>query len=293
MFSSLALCVAAVFPALSADKDAKPNPKADAARQQIADALRAEAAGDNDRRASLLAAAIRTAPDLPEANWQQAQVEIGGKWLTLDAAAEHFANDDQLTEYRQLRDAAGENPKLLRGLARWCLKNNLSEAAKLHYSQLLVRDDTDLDARKEAIQRLDLQFINGSWMSNEALKAEEEKYRAIEAALRRWRPRLKQLQLTIDTGDFSQRQKAIQELQRIADPQVIIVLESFQMDGGDRFCEEAAKRLSQFPQLESTQALTRFAVLSPYLGTRDIAKKALKDRPKHDYAPLLMSGLLM
>src|SRR6187200_1580238 len=110
-----------------AEKITRPSAVLIAARKDVEAALRAEAAGDNDRRAELLASASRAASDLPEANWHLGRVQIANKWLTLDEAEQQAADDPLLAEYRKLRDEAGENPKLLRGLARWCLKNDMHE----------------------------------------------------------------------------------------------------------------------------------------------------------------------
>jgi hypothetical protein len=278
--------------AWAADKTPKESPSLAAARKQVEAALKAEVAGDNDQRATLLGYAIQTAPASPEANWHSANVHIGGKWLTLAEAEQHAARDPLLAEYRKHRSEAGEDAKAERGLARWCLTKGLEDNARLHYSQLLNRNDVDAEARQEAIRRMDLHNVGGTWMTGEQVKAREEHIRAIDAALKQWRPRLKRLQLAVDGDDYVQRERAIKELNEIDDPHAIVALESFQVDGGDRFCEEAVKRLAKFPQVEATEALVHFAVLSTYSAARDAAVEGLKQRPRHDYIPLLLSGLM-
>ena len=70
---SLAVLLAFALPAWNAEnagKNAKANPSTTAARQQVTDALRAEAAGDNDRRTDLLASAARLArPTRSSTRW--------------------------------------------------------------------------------------------------------------------------------------------------------------------------------------------------------------------------------
>src|SRR5205823_10330212 len=88
------------------------------------------------------------------------------------------------------------------------------------------------------------------------------------------------------------REKAIKELTAIDDPHMIVALESLLADAGDRFSEEAAKLLARFPHLEATHTLVRVAVMSRYSAARDAAVAALKKRPKQDYIPLLMAGLV-
>jgi hypothetical protein len=262
------------------------------ARQNVTAALKAEVAGDNDQRAELLASAISAAPDLPEANWHLGKVRADGKWLTLSEAQEQSLGDAQIQEYHRLRDEVGGNPKLLRNLARWCAKNGWHEIGRVHDLRLLSRNDVDADTQAEAIKRLDLRNVGGAWLTSEELKQRQQRQKAVEAALNQWRPRLKRLQSIVDGDQYAARQRAIQELAAIDDPQAILVLESFLLDGGDRFCEEAVKLLSRFPQIEATEALVRFAVLSRFSAARNAAIAALKDRPKHDSMPLLVSSLV-
>jgi hypothetical protein len=261
------------------------------AREQVTEALRAEARGDNAARARGLASAWLAAPDLAEANWHLGRVHVGGQWLKLADAELAAGCDPVLEEYRELRDAADTGKKLL-ALARWCVKAGMDDASRLHYAQLLNRRDSDDKARQEAIKNLDLHNFGGQWITGEELAARQEEAKAIEAAMAKWRPKLKSLQVAIDGFDFELRDKAIKELQQIDDPTIIPVLESFLLDGGDRFQEEAVKRLAQFPHHEATEALVRFALLSEFRATREAAGAGLKPRPVYEYVPLLLSGLV-
>jgi hypothetical protein len=294
---SLAIFLVTLPLASAAEKTAK-NPEATAAaREQVAAALWAEVAGDNDRRAELLATAARTAPDLPEANWNLGRVEIAGIWQTLDYAQQEAASAPQLAEYRKLREQAGDDPRLLRGLARWCLKNGHDELARLHYAQLLGRGDIDLDTKQEAIRRLDLvqsggvQF-GGVWLTKEEFSARQRRRDALEHALIQWRPRLKKLQLAIDGEIPAARDWSLKELEGLADPQMVPALASFLSEGGDRFSEAAAKLLARFPEYEANEALVHFALQSPFAAARDAAIAGLKKRPPHEFVPLLMASLV-
>jgi len=239
--------LAASLPLFAAEKASKESPAEAKARQDVKAALKAEAAGDNDQRTKLLDGALRVAPAVAEANWHLARVRVGQEWMTLADAEQRASRDPQLAEYRRLREEAGDNPKLLRGLARWCLKNGWTGTGRLHYAQLLARKDVEDETISEAITRMDLHNVGGKWMTGEDVKAHEERARAIDVALRKWRPRLKKLQTTIDGDEYGARQKAIKELEAIDDPQAIMAIESFLLDGGDRFCEEAARALAKPP----------------------------------------------
>jgi hypothetical protein len=292
LLTSLTFFLTTSSPLSAADKNPKSHDSTAAAREQVAAALRAEIAGENDRRAELLTTAARSAPDLPEANWHLGRVQVAGKWHTLDEAQQEATNDQQLTEYRKLRGEAADNPKLLRGLARWCEKAELHDLARLHFCQLLARDDIDGETRAEAVKRLDLHNVNGTWITGAELKEREDRSRTVEAALRQWRPRINRLQMLVDGESYVLRDRAVKELTAIDDSQVILVLESLLADAGDRFSEEAVKVLAKFPQLESTHTLTRVAVMSRFSAARDAAVAELKRRPKQDYIPLLLAGLI-
>jgi hypothetical protein len=292
LLSSLAIFLTASSRLAAADKTAKSHESTATAREQVAAALRAEVGGENERRAELLATATGIAPDLPDANWHLGRVRVAGKWVTLDEAQQEAANDPLITEYRKLRDEAADNPKLLRGLARWCLKSELTELARLHYAQLLSRDDIDGETRAEALKRLDLHSIDGKWVTSDELKERAERLHAMETALRLWRPRVKRLQLLIDGDAYVPREKAIKELAAIDDPHAIVALESLLADAGDRFSEEVVKVLARFPQAEATQTFVRVAVMCRYAAARDASIAALKKRAKQDYVPLLLAGLV-
>jgi hypothetical protein len=289
--AAMTFLLATAFNLPAADKNIAENPAVATARQDVAAALKAEAAGDNDERARSLARALSTAPLLDEANWHAARVRIDDEWLTLAEAEKEASRDGRLSEYRTLRDEAHGNIKLTRNLARWCTKNGWHDLARLHDAQLLSRHDVDADTRAEAMKRLDLRNVDGKWVTGEEYRQHEQRLRAVEAAIRTWRPRLKRLQETIDSGDFAASERAVNELQAIEDPQVSVVLESFLIDGGDRFSEAAARLLGKFRHVEATEALVRYAVLCPYASAREAAIAALKERPVYDYMPQLLSGL--
>jgi len=272
------ILVATSFSLLGDDKTAIDSGAEAKARQAIKSALQAEASGNNQRRKELLARAVSDAPQVGETNWHSGRIQTGGKWLELSSAEQQAASDSRIAEYRKLREEAADNPKLLRNLARWCIKMGWEDTARLHYAQLLKTRGADLESKQEAIKRLDLYNVDGNWVTGKELAVQRQKTKAIEDALAKWRPRVKRLQTAIDGDDFPRREHATKELEQLDDPQVIPVLESFLVDGEDRFQEAAVKRLAQFPHYEATQALAHYAVLSPFLSAREKATAALRDR---------------
>ena len=75
-------------------------------RGDVIAALRAEAAGDNDRRSELLYKAWLDEKDLPEANWHTGRVRSDENWLTLGEAVSHAVNDPDAAGSQELRQRA-------------------------------------------------------------------------------------------------------------------------------------------------------------------------------------------
>jgi hypothetical protein len=296
----LLACFAATFvaPNRAADKATKANsvpaPSATAAdaHEHVHQALLAETLGDNVERASRLATALEADGQSAAAHWHSAEVAVDGNWLTLAKAEQTHSADPRLDVYRGLRAKAAGSPKLLRDLARWCERTGWDDLAQLHYAQILSSSNVERGIQNEAVQKLGLQQVGGAWQTREEIQAREDKIRSIETSLSTWRPRLKTLQVTIDSDESVARDRALKEMQSIDDPNAIAALETFLQDGGDRFQEEASKLLTTFPQYEATQALLRYAVLSPFVAAQSTAIAALKQRSKYDYLPQLLGGLV-
>ena len=156
---------------------------------------------------------------------------------------------------------------------------------------MLANADATAEMKEEAIKSLDLRSFGGQWFTAKEVQAHEEAGRAIQAALAKWRPRLKKLLERIDSEDFARIDPAITEFHKIDDPAIVLVLESFLNEGAGRFEEEAVTRLASFKQYEATEVLVRFAVLANLSVTRVVACASLKQRPVHEYVPLLLAGL--
>jgi hypothetical protein len=262
------------------------------AKEDVAQALLAEAQGDNSTRSKRLTKAWLAAPDLAEANWHLARIRVADDWRPLAEIVSAAASDPDQVQYRALREKSATSPRALRDLARWCTKFGWHDRARLHYAQLLANPKAEAGQKSEAVEKLNLVQVNGAWLTKDEVQARQEEAKAVQESLAKWRPRLKTLQQVIDGDDFAKRDKAIAELAKLDDAAMIPALESFLLDGRADFQEQAVKKLASFQHYEATQALTRYAVLSDYSLSRDAAIAALKDRPQHEYVPLLLSGLV-
>src|SRR5260221_9951948 len=82
------------------------SPPISSAERLVREALVAELAGDNARRAESLAQALEADPNCRVARWQSGYVNLEGKWLNSYEAAKKFAADRNLSQYRRCRDVA-------------------------------------------------------------------------------------------------------------------------------------------------------------------------------------------
>ena len=288
---SILLVVGAIASSSVRAADKHEAPAETQARDLVKQALVAESQGDNDQRSKYLKEAWLSVPDLAEANWHMARIRVGQEWQPLAEAVSAATQSPDEGTYRELRDKA-DSPRQLRELARWCDKHGWPDRARLHYAQLLANPKADDSYKSEAVEKLNLVQVNGAWLTKDEVAARQEHAKAIQDSLAKWRPKLKKLQSAIDGDDFAARDKAIAALHAIDDPTAIPALESFLLDGRERFTEEAVKRLASFNEYEATLALVRYAVLSDFLLTRSAATDALKKRPLHEYVPPLLAALV-
>jgi hypothetical protein len=293
----VAVCFILVFISSPAEtawcaKPSAPPENEAAAKALVRRALESEVAGDAESRRDLLKQALEAAPDYPPANWHSGRVEVDGRWVTLDEAAQLTAVDEQLARYRQLRDEALGNAKRELTLARWCARARLDSESKLHYMRLLDANGADHKARAEAMRVLGLRNIGGRLISDEDVKHQREVAKRIQQSMNRWRPKLRAWQPVIDGPNDKKREYAIEQVEKIDDPDVIPVLETFLFEGGPQFGGAVVRLLAKYPQWEATQTLARFVVVSKWPPVRQEAIRALERRPMHEYVPLFLRGLV-
>ncbi len=262
------------------------------AKEDVTQALLAEAQGDNSTRTKRLSKAWLAAPDLAEANWHMARIRVADEWRPLAEIVSTAANDPDQEQYRTLRERAAASPRALRDLARWCAKLGWYDRARLHYAQLLAHPKAEAGQKSEAVEKLNLVPVGGAWLTKEEVAARQEEAKAIQESLVKWRPRLKALQQIIDGDDFERRDQAIAELDKLNDPTMIPALESFLHDAKADFQEQAVKKLAAYKEVEATQALLHFGVRSDHRSIRELAAVQLQQRPFHEFVPELLDGLI-
>src|SRR5215470_15600073 len=96
----------------------------DASAKSVEKVLRAEAAGQVDRRA-LLADALKGKSDSPAARWQAGFVRVGKSWRSFDETSSTATASDIRRQYLTRRGEAAKTFEDQLELADWCGKRRL------------------------------------------------------------------------------------------------------------------------------------------------------------------------
>ena len=287
---SVCVFLGAATPSLGEEKP-KSSP-AQKAAALVLQALENEVAGDAAARDRLLKQAADVDPNHAPAHWHLGQVRQGDDWLPVREAMIERGDSPADAEYKVLRAEADGNPTLELKLARWCLKNQMPDRARLHFWRVLSNAKADRDQMEDAARQLELVAVGGRILTRGQLKKEQEREQAIASAIEKYCPLLADLQAHIDGSSPEKRAAAAARLAALDDPSLIPAIETYVTSHRERFGEELLKVLVRFPQVEATQTILRYAVLTPYLTVRESAIAELKKRPWHDYMPTLLAGLV-
>ena len=265
----------------------------------VADALKAEAAGESARRRALLDEAVRAEPNNDLARWSRGELRNDGEWLPVEAAQQAAATDPRHLEYFALRADYGDQPAAQLELARWCRRNNLDEEAKIHWANVLSLDPNN----REALRALGAEWFDGRLMTYAQIDAAKRDLRDARHAAKKWNTQLDRWQRMLSAGDVASRNAALDEVREVSDPDAIPAIEAATLDARIETTQEEQRchflslafvdALGEMPVPAAAASLARHAVLSPIFDVRDAAIERLKERPMIDYVPLLLDSLAM
>ena len=284
---------------LSRQASAADSPKPADAQELVADALRAEVEGNAARRRVLLSMALDARPDYSPARWQSGQLFTGGEWLHVEEAQAAAAANPARAEYKALRAKAGASQDGQLALARWCRKNGLEEEAQFHWSALLTFDPNN----NEALRALGVRWFAGRLMTKSEIAAAKEQIRQWQEATKAYAPQVARWERLLAAGDLKSRDKALGEIRALCDLHVIPALEEITLDRrlttNDKFersqqiSEAFLTALNAMPEQAATASLVRHAVFAPLESIRNKSMASLRQRPLHDFVPMLLSALAM
>jgi hypothetical protein len=269
------------------------------AQQLVVAAVQSELAGDSTRFLPLLNAAIQKDPNNQLARWQLGQIQVDGKWVTVEEAQRRVAADPLQTEYRERRSAAGPNAQDQLLLARWCRKNKLNSESELHWATVLSLNPSN----EEALRALDMRWKGGRLVSRNESAQDKQLAQAAKDGAKHWETQIARWRRAVGGHEVAAHDAALAEIRAIDRIDAIPSLETVTLgrDANDpdhaEECLQIAlaflEALGKFPDQAATASLVRHAVFSPGNKARALATEKLKPRPQTDFVPILLTGLAM
>ncbi len=276
-------CGAFTFPGWAATPKKK-TAKSDLVSAKVEQVLKAEVAGDVDRREQL-AATLEQEPNSPPARWQSGFVKDSDAWRSFDETPRATG---PLNEYRRRRETAPLTALGQIAMAHWCRANKLPDQERAHLSAAL-----ELGAGDKAVeiaQQLGYRPIAGRWIDPEQLLEWNELNSRALQSLKRWESPVRKLADRI-ARPAAQREQALASFKKIADNSAIPAIEYVLAGEDETSALVAVDLLRSFDGFEASLALARQAVFSPWEAVRDSACKALAGRPLDHFVPDLLSLL--
>jgi hypothetical protein len=279
---SLCLC-AGIVPA--AEK--KGSSKSDPAQAAIDKTLRAEVVGLVDRRMQL-AGILQAHPESVLAHWHAGFIRDGKSWRSFETPAGADANSATLADYHLQRGNAATTVEGQLQLANWCKMRGLADRERAHLFAALELDAGQ--AHPELLNRLGYCQVGGVWLGPDEIREWQRANQRTAASLKRWEAKLTQIVNGL-AGSVRQRDHALAELDKIADPLAIPAVELMLSGQSADAAEAAISLFRRIKDVDSSQALAKQALFSQWPEVRKSAAEALKSKPVDDFGPALISLL--
>jgi hypothetical protein len=259
-------------------------------------ALMCELGGRNAERSSLLAEALKAAPNDSTVHWQLGQVQGDRKaeWLSPAQVEQAAQKDRRLAEYRQRRDAAKPTLADQIALAQWCRKNKLDAEERTQWFLVLQI----VPNYPEAVQRLgQLQPRKIARADAESAQAKADAQR-VGTSLERWRSIVAEWQRSIANGEKSPPAEVREKIVNISEASEMLTLQKaiLQEVRGRKtklvpFALSLTGMLGDNPHPVAAVCLAHLAVFADSKDVRDSAVEGLKRHPLDHYVPLLLASL--
>jgi hypothetical protein len=272
-------------PSLAATR--KESGKGDRAAKSVERALRAEAAGQVDRRA-LLAETLKARSDSPQARWQAGFVRIGKSWRSFDEPRLTSADSEIRRQYVTRREEAAKTFSNQLELADWCGQRRLADQEQAHLAAALTLAPES--ERPPLLSRLGYTQVGTQWLSPEQLSEWERTRRETGASLKKWSSRLERIASSMN-GTPRRHEAALAALRAATDASAVPAIDVI-LAGRDVECTQAAvEALTRIEGPAATVALAKLGVFSSWPEVRESASAALKGRKLDDFVPPLISLL--
>jgi hypothetical protein len=270
------------------------------AHQLVGEALDAAVVGDAARQFKLLREAVQLEPDKPAARWQLGQIQVDGRWLSVEEAQRQAAADPAQVRYRELRAEHGERPEGQLALARWCRRNDLKDEARFHWASVLAVQP----GNEEALRALNMRWHNGRLAARDEVTRSKEKLRAAKREAKEWAATARRWQRAVAGDDTVARDAALEQIRSLIDPNALPALEKITLGSPEtnkKSADESCRQISlalidalgEIDDQAAVVSLATHAVFSDIAEVRQSAARKLQTLEKHDYLPLLLGALAM
>ena len=273
------------------------NPKAQAdpkrvseAMDQTFDALDRGLVGDFASRTNLLTRAVGIDPSCQLARWHLGEIHVRDRWVPIAESVRLLTSDEKYAQYRRLRDAAERDPDRELALARWCGSHQFPDAEELHLYRVLQGTASE-SAKQRATQRLGLRTWNGQLLSPRDITRAEQHISKMQRNLRHWLPIVAGWRKELESADPPLLQKTRAQMAQQADSTSIPALEIVLSSRSETLAREVVTLLATIPGHEATVSLARHGLNAEWRTVRDAAIAQLRQRPLHEYVPMLVQTL--
>lgn len=254
------------------------------ATQIASQALVAEANGDFLGRQRLLSEAELLDSNCVLAKSQKSAVKIDDTWLTADQCVERLDKSSLIAEYEQLRGTNELNLDQHLRLAQWCLQKQLMLQAYGHLNRVIQLDPDN----EPALRALGYQQVGNEWISPAQLQDARSMAEHTQASLTKFGKQLQDIKRALASPRPAVRDGAVATLKAIDDPFAVPAVESILSSPNANIASLVIDWMAAVDSLESSQALTRYALFHPDANAQQQAREKLKTRPLHDFVPELI-----
>ncbi len=252
-------------------------------------AYAAEVAGQTALQAVLVDQVLLQDPGNEKARWLAGQVRCDGAWNSASAVEEDRGKDRLLREYVEKRASCGDDADSRLRLANWCRDHAMPDRERVHLMELATGNGA---AAPAVMSRLGMVRFRDQWMPKEAV----EEYRQMDDDQRRlekkWRPTLAKWKDDLATGDQAAWDGLAARLKGTMDAEALPLLEEIISADSKKAALVVVAYLDGQANHAATESLIRHAVFSQFDAVRAAAAESLKKRPKYNYLPILVAGLV-
>jgi hypothetical protein len=251
------------------------------------EAIETELRGPSATRQSLLAEAVERDANFAPARWQLGFVRLNNQWLSIDDVPSSV--DGQYAAYRTKREGLSDSKEDQRMLARWCADRGMRDIACVHWTKVIEQDPKDF----EALAALGMIYHNGVPMTKRQMVQVMERYKARQAAIKRFAPQILKLEHAASTTDVARRRAAINKLRSLAEPSSVeaMGLVITEKPGLGPVRQAMIEAIGSVQQPEASQVLTQLALFANGPKIRAAAIAELRKRPPYAYVPQLIGAM--